>query len=516
MHGLIFSGFTAAPYTGKAIYKRTVGAHRIAHYLRERGWDIEVLDFVVGWTLDELKEYSRSRVNSKTKWIGFGGTFPVWNDTLETFFVWFKETYPTIPIVAGGQISNLYKIKADWYVDGFGERAIEALLEHLFGNPTEPLKYQLFTNGRKIVKGNLDYPSFPMKSLKVKYEDRDFIMPEETLVTEFGRGCIFKCNFCNFPILGIKEDHSRDADDFYEELQDTYDRFGVTRYTIADETVNDYTEKLAKFAGAVKRMNFQPSFAGFARADLFVSRPQDWDIMLEMGFTAHHYGIESTNPESLKVIGKGMHPDKLLPKLLDARSYFRKHGTYKGQVSLIAGLPYETRDSLNNTLKWFRENWSTENTLLFPLYIPKAGSGDSESKLTSDWQKWGYRETATDMYTVIRDKYNYILTQYGTGAALIDHTGVSWENDEWDIMDVHKIVHDFYVPEYYNQYNGTVIWGMGEWEWILKKPRNYFLDKTINQIMQGYTEGNGWIYIRDHHHLLVRDYVAKKLNYVPT
>ena len=515
MHGLIFTGFTPAPVTGKATYKRTSGAHRIATYLRQQDWDIEVLDFVIGWTLDELKEFSRSRVTNKTIWIGFGGTFPIWSQTLDDFFVWFKETYPSVNIIAGGQISNLYKIKADWYVDGFGERAIEALLKHLTGTLTEPLKFQLFVNGRKIIKGNLDYPSFPMKSLRVSYEDRDFIRADETLVTELGRGCIFNCTFCNFPILGVKEDHTRDAEDFYLELQDTYDRYGVTDYVIADETVNDYTEKLEKFASATRRLSFQPTMYGFARADLFVSRPQDWDIMIEMGFTGHHYGIESTNHQSLKVIGKAMHPDKLLPKLLYAKSYFRKHGSYKGQVSLIAGLPFETRDTLEKSLTWFRENWSTENTLLFPLYIPKNDGRDSASKLSLDWQKWGYRETAVDLYPEIRDKYNHILTQYGTGAALIDHTGISWENDEWNIMDVQKIVHDFYVPTHYNQNNGPVIWGMGEWKMILQKPMEFFLDKTINQIMQGYTEGNGWVYIRDESTRMVREYVQKKLNWTP-
>jgi hypothetical protein len=98
---------------------------------------------------------------------------------------------------------------------------------------------------------------------------------------------------------------------------------------------------------------------------------------------------------------------------------------------------------------------------------------------------------------------------------LIDHTGISWENDEWNIMDVQKIVHDFYVPTHYNQNNGPVIWGMGEWKMILQKPMEFFLDKTINQIMQGYTEGNGWVYIRDESTRMVREYVQKKLNWTP-
>jgi len=33
--------------------------------------------------------------------------------------------------------------------------------------------------------------------------------------------------------------------------------------------------------------------------------------------------------------------------------------------------------------------------------------------------------------------------------------------------------------------------------------------------MQGYTEGNGWVYIRDESTRMVREYVQKKLNWTP-
>ncbi len=512
MHGIILTGVPLVP-NNSVQFKRTGGAHRIATYLRDRGWDIEVVDFVMAWKLDQLKEFTRSRLTSKSVFVGFGGTFPIWSDVLEKYFAWLRQEYPAIKIIAGGQISNIYKIEADWYVDGFGERALEALLKHITGNNTEKLKYQLGINGRKVVKGNTDYPSFPMPDLHIRYEDRDFIMADETLVTELGRGCIFNCAFCNFPVLGVKEDHSRSAENFRMELQDTYDRFGVTKYVIADETVNDYTEKLAKFANATKELTFRPRLFGFARGDLLVSRKQDWDIMLELGFTGHHYGIESTNTASLKVIGKGMHPDKLLPGLLEARDYFKKHSIYKGQVSLIAGLPYETKDSLNKTLNWFRENWRTENLQLFPMYIPKADSADNISKLSNDWHKYGYRETAVDMYPAVRTLFRAIPTQYGVGDVLLEHTGLSWESDEWNIVDVCKIVADFYKNDYAKNF-GPIIWNYGELESVFNKPFEYFNDKTMQEILEGLGYDNfGKFYAEPHNR--IESYITKKLDWTP-
>ena len=504
MHGIILTGFnshsSAVPSS-----KRTAGAHRIATYLRGRDWDIEVLEFVMAFDIDQLKEFAKSRITNKTIFIGFGGTFPIWSNTLDEFFTWIREVYPYVNIIAGGQVSNLYKIRADWYVDGFGERALEALLKHIIGN--EQIRWHFGVNGRKVIKGNLDYPSYPMSDLSITYEDRDFILETETLTTELGRGCVFNCAFCNFPILGVKEDPTRDANNFYEELQDTYDRFGVTKYIIADETVNDYTEKLEKFAGAVKKLNFQPRMHGFVSNDLLVSLPHDCDIMIAMGFTGHHYGIESTNHNTLKVIGKGMHPDKLLPGLVKARNYFKKYSNYKADISLIAGLPYETKQSLETTLKWVSTNWKTESIALFPLYIPRVELDNNKSILSFDYIKHGYRETAYNYMPDIQEQYGKIPTQYGMGEGLIHSTGISWENSEWNILEVTKIVVDFYKE--IATIAGISMWKLGEYENLLKLPYSDLANKTLSQL----NIEESLFYQKNIEFL--NNYIEKKLNWRP-
>lgn len=508
MHGIIFTGF-AGHSSFKASYKRTGGAHRIATYLREKGWDIEVLDFVMGWNFEQLVQFTQSRITHKTIWLGFGGTFPIWSGTMQRFFNWFRSTYPHIKIICGGQVANIHKIEADWYVTGFGEKAIDALLKHIVGNSS--LKYKTYKNGRKIVDGNHDYPSFPMKDLHISYEDRDFILPNETLVTELGRGCIFKCSFCNFPVLGVKEDHSRSAENLKKELQENYDRWGVTKYVIADETVNDYSQKLEKFAKIIKTLNFKPRMFGYARADLLVSRKQDWDTMIEMGFTGHHYGIESTNPQSLKSIGKGMHPDKLLPGLLEARKYFKDNANYKGQVSLIAGLPFETPETFSKGVKWFNENWKTENVMMFPFYIPKANSLDTLSSMSVDHTKYGYRETEEDLYIKIKELYRSIPAQYGMGDGLNETTGLSWENDHWNIFDVSKAVVDFYTDKNYTKTYGPLLWHVGEYELTFNKDFDWLNDKTLSDLnVTGYA---GIIKLIQSSNRLINDYIEKKLNW---
>jgi radical SAM superfamily enzyme YgiQ (UPF0313 family) len=517
LHALIFTGM---PRNNKnhLEHHRSAGAYRLSTYFRRQGWDIEVLDFMDSWTLEELKEYTRSRVTSDTQWIGFGATFPVWTPIIAEFIVWIKTTWPRITIIAGGAQSYLYQ-GADWYIYGFGERALEALLKHLAGTLTEPLRYRLGPNGKKSIYGNTDYPSYPMSDLSIVYEDRDFIKPQETLVTELGRGCRFKCSFCNFPILGVKEDHTRTADNFRDELRLNYDSWGVTNYMLADETVNDYTEKLIKFAGAVDQLKFRPTLNGFARADLLVSRPRDWDIMIQMGFIGHHYGIESTNYETLKAIGKGMHPDRLLPGLLDARKYFKSHSLYRGTMSLIVGLPFETPDTWLKTKMWILKNWQGDSSIAYPLFIPAEGQTQTPSLLTEHWSKYGYRKVDTNYFDQVSQyiKENGMTKQlqdsiYLTADLSSKDSGMNWENEHWSRLSATLEVGNWLNT--YHPYNSPDIWSIGQWLLATSRPREFFNNKNNKEIQLDLSRSTGLI-ADAKHDVITKEYILKKINWQP-
>ena len=50
---------------------RNLGAHRIATFLREQGWDIEVVDYVGFWPREQLLELVKSRITNDTVFLGF-------------------------------------------------------------------------------------------------------------------------------------------------------------------------------------------------------------------------------------------------------------------------------------------------------------------------------------------------------------------------------------------------------------------------------------------------------------
>lgn len=403
--------------------QRTSGAYRIASFLRQEGWDVEVIEWAALWHPQDLMRLVKSRVTNNTVFFGFSTFFSVWTVEMEHFAQWVKRTYPDIKLVLGGQSKPRIDSHAiDYFVHGYGEIAILELCKSFIGNTSiGGIKFDPAFTNKKVISAIHSYPAYPLKSLKTIYEDRDFLEPYEWVTLEFARGCKFKCIFCNFPILGVKGDYSRDAEDFYEEVEDIHDRFGVKHFYIADETFNDSSDKIEKFAKVTDRLSFTPYMTGHIRADLMVARPQDWDNMIKLGINGHFYGIETFNHETGKAIGKGMSPDKLQEGLLKIREYFLKHtGVYRGNISMIAGLPYETEKTLIEAHEWLMNEWKGENFSWNLLEIPFDYKNDVLSQLSLDYGKYGYRVSEKGY-----DNYG----QY-------DHMGcwhavkqLDWEND---------------------------------------------------------------------------------------
>jgi hypothetical protein len=194
-HSMIFNMGSLGQY----IKGRTSGSYRIATELRSAGWDVEVVDFFYFWKLEELKTLAKDRITTNTKFIGFSHIFSEWPVLAEDFTTWLKETYPEIKIIFGCNAYKNFNTKnIDYYVAGYGELALTALLEYLFSNGKRPIITPIDDN--KVIEAQKYYAATPWREPNIFYEDRDFIQPHEWLGIEFSRGCKFKCAYCNFPV----------------------------------------------------------------------------------------------------------------------------------------------------------------------------------------------------------------------------------------------------------------------------------------------------------------------------
>lgn len=427
-HSIIFSA--VRPQQSNLPVERVAGPHRIATYLRSQGWDVEVIDYLNFWSFEEIKELLKSRINSNTKFVGIGLFNSNWQETYSRVFKWIKKNYPSVLTIVGGNSSIYDELSYhDYAITGFAENALTAL----FSNNSK------ISKSTKIINGNIDHPSFPMQDLSIRYEKRDLIKETEWTVLELSRGCKFKCSFCNFPILGVKGDYTASAKIFEKNLKYNFDEFGIKNYYIADETFNDRTEKIIKFADVVEQLPFLPYFSGYIRADLLVSRQADREHLLRMNFLGQYYGIETLNKDSGKSIGKGMDPEKLWNGLLDSKSYFQKHSNYyRGLVSLIIGLPHETVDTWKNTWKKVKQDWAGQAVSLYPLFIPKENSLALPSTLTTSFKKYNYVDIETEdnkhMFYPIFERYVAHPEQL-----------MFWKNDDMNFLFAEMLLQQAYM-----------------------------------------------------------------------
>lgn len=470
MHGIIFGGLLEDMGMDSSMVsiRRSSGAHKIATFLRKHNYDIEVVDYIHRWSLDQLKEFATKKVDNETLFFGFSSTFMISTPELVEFVHWLKERYPHIKQVIGSQNQTMKELPCDWYVYGYGEYAILALIDHFRGGP-EPI------HEGNLINAYTNYKAFPKEDLSVQYTERDFIHDREILLLEMARGCKFKCSFCSFPILGVKDDHTTSEQYFYDEMLRNYDKWGTTHYMVLDETFNDSSAKIAKYAAACRRLPFKPKMTAYIRADLMVSRIQDWDNLIDMGITSHFYGVESMHLPSAKSIGKGMNSGRIQDGLLAVDSYFRKNaGFYKGHISLIAGLPHETLDTLRETKDWLEKYWQQNSFHLNILMIKdleKNGTSlNHNSAMDKDWKRFGYEKTTfpeecdidwsksfnpyfKNLYEYV-DNYEYYLKWKNPNLSLYDVTKFAVE--EWSQAKLKNGIDPFMYDKFF--IDPTVKW----------------------------------------------------------
>jgi hypothetical protein len=440
-HALIFSGRIKR-------WQRGAGAHRIASFLREQDWDAEVVDYIFFWKLEELKELVRSRVTSSTVFFGFSTLFNAWTDDLNSFTKWLKETYPTIPIVIGGQSVLLTPAEnIDYWVDSYGENAILAVVQDILGTGTAPLVTDMnYFGKRKVVRGLVAYPSAPLPGYHVEFEKRDFMRPWEMPTIETSRGCKFSCEYCNFPILGVKTDQSSEQRYFKRQLEHAYDNWGIKNWLMADETFNDRPEKIQKFADVVDELSFTPWFSAMLRADLLVKNQDTWEDLVRMNCLGHFYGIESFNKDSGKIIGKGMDPEKIKQGLIDFEKYTDIHAPkrYNGHISLICGLPKETKETWNDGIAWLNKHWTRQGVTSWILEISDYDDGlTNMSKFTKNLSKHGLRSLGVKKIATDGN-----IKENDCGILMTSEKITIWEHDTMSWYDAEALMKEFYAGAY--------------------------------------------------------------------
>ena len=187
---------------------------------------------------------------------------------------------------------------------------------------------------------------------------------------------------------------------------------------IVDDTFNDHEQKLDMLYDMIKSLSFEPVFWAYIRLDLLHTRKHTIDRLYDMGLRGLFFGIESLNPASAKVVGKGYD----FKKSIESIRYIRK--TYADMFmhgSFIVGLPHDTIESVTDTYeRLMSQDIPLHSWRFFPLMLDEASKTTFTSDFSKNWQKYGY-----------------------TKVGMVSDTHIDWVNEHMTFTQAFELVKGF-------------------------------------------------------------------------
>jgi hypothetical protein len=324
-----------------ASLSRSLGPHAIKNWLRQHGYTVKVIDFCGYLDPQDIINITSRYVTKNTLAVGISESFLTPDDSnwVQQCHSAIKEKYPWLRWIVGGNTHQEPVIKKNQWIQ--------------FKGMAEDSFLQWVDQQRGITVKREPYD---ITCARYKWSEHDVILPNESLPLELGRGCKFKCSFCQYPLIGKKKGtYIRNFEDIKAELLENYEKFGVTSYYFIDDTVNEEDSKLQQLVDIAQGLPFKLEWVGYQRADLIYSHKPQAQWIKDSGCVGTFFGIESFHPTASKVVGKGwsgVHGKEFIPELI--------HNIWNDQIgsqlSFIIGLPGETKDDIWKTHDWCLEN----------------------------------------------------------------------------------------------------------------------------------------------------------------
>jgi hypothetical protein len=258
-------------------------------------------------------------------------------------------------------------------------------------------------------------------------QDDDFYTKDDILGFEIGVGCKFNCTFCNYELRGAKISKLADSKSLHKFFYDSYNKYGIENFFIADDTPNESDVKLEILIEALEGLNFHPKITGFTRLDILAGRPKQLEYYKKIKFDSLFFGVESFNDKASKGIRKKSDLFNVYDTLKKLREVTPNTFLVAG---LIIGLNGDSEKSIRDSIDRVVEEKLLDSLQMYPLLLLKSqnaimGEGYM-SELESNPEKFGYKLTGVTEPTVISGdlvhKAQWVSdwTDYNSAEALAD------------------------------------------------------------------------------------------------
>lgn len=409
----------------QGIWVRGIGPYSLATYTRNKGYTVEVVDFISGFGYKDFEKFCQKYINEDTILVGISTTWisapksftadlkksfapnsdlkedyffnkdnhnvyydsfswALTNGTHKKFTDCIRSYGPNCELVVGGARAIEFNApEFDRIVLGYSENQLVDILEK------KRILPRIVNHDIKAEKGDYEFHD----SSQTIYQDNDFLLEDETLPIEIGRGCIFQCKYCSFPLIGKKKlTYTKDPILLKDEFQKNWEKHKIRRYIISDDTFNDSNEKLQLLAKISDDLDFDLNFWCFARLDLISKYPEQIDLLHKIGIKEIQFGIESFHEPSAKTIGKGGKADRKKQTLQDIKKVWGDDVHTK--CSFIVGLPHETRASLEEHYTWLESKECPIDSIgINPLFIAQPDEWSElrwRSEFDKTYDQYGY------------------------------------------------------------------------------------------------------------------------------
>ncbi len=292
-----------------------------------------------------------------------------------------KHALPTTPLIIGGPHTTSFGEHIlidcpdiDYVIPGDGEIPLLELLECLHSgkepNSVKGLIYKdkegnIIDTGCSNVVEDLDIFPFPARHIynQELYEPLPSLSPKRPVTSMItSRGCPWaRCKFCYQGGKYASPFRRRSPENVVAEIKDLIKQYQIKNIVFWDDNFCIYPEWIHKFCALMKQEKINIDWSVLSRVNTVTK--EMLQEMAEVGCYSIQFGIESGNPEILKLINKG-HTIEQCKKAV----HWAKEAGMETRAFFVLGFPTETPEMSEKTIQFACE-LNIDYVVFFSYYV---------------------------------------------------------------------------------------------------------------------------------------------------